>query len=242
MKKLTLVISGILAISAYFVATQPITPRLALVSSVSVLFFAIPSYFAILKLLGWRRGFVLLTIIGLFALFIESLAIKTGFPYGEFVYKDVLGNKIFGLTPWTVAFAYPPIVLLAYWYGRRRAKSVRNILVIATFTAVSIDLVLDPAAVKLGFWYWPGGGIFYSVPLINFLGWILTSYIAVSLIHAFLQKIPTSKLQSIAYSGLATVWFWTCVNVWLGHIWPSFVGLLVTGIFIRNIRGRKGIL
>lgn len=242
MKKLTLGISTILALSAYFVATQPITPRLAVVSSISVLFFALPSYMAVVKLTGKKRGLALLAILGFYALFIESLAIKTGVPYGEFVYKDVLGNKLFGLTPWTVAFAYPPIVMLTYWFARSRSKTIWHVLTTATLTAVAVDLVLDPAAVRLGFWYWPSGGFFYGVPLVNFLGWILTSLIAVSILHYFIKDIPTKKLTGLIYSGLLVLWFWTWVNIWLGHIWPSVVGLALTGIFVRYIRGRKGIL
>lgn len=242
MNKKALGISIILAISAYFVATQPITPEMALVSSVSVLFFAYPSYRAVLQLQGKKRGLALLALIGLYALFIESVAIKTGFPYGDFVYKDVLGNKIFGLTPWTVAFAYPPIVMLAYWFGRNRASNTRHVLGIATLTAVAIDLVLDPAAVRLGFWYWPSGGFFYNVPLVNFVGWVLTSVVAVALIHYFMKRVPTKKLTALAYSGLMVLWFWTFVNIWLGHVWPSVVGMVLTYVFIRNIRYRKGIL
>lgn len=242
MKKLALGISGILAINAYFVATQPITPKLAAVSSISVLFFALPSYMAVIKLTGKKRGIALLAILGMYALFIESLAIKTGIPYGDFVYKDVLGNKLFGLTPWTVAFAYPPIVLLAYWFGRTLYKSTWQILITAPIAAVAVDLVLDPAAVRLGFWYWPGSGFFYGVPLVNFLGWILTSLIAVTILHYFLKDIPTQKLTGLVYSGLLVLWFWTCINIWLGHVWPSVVGLALTGIFVRYTRGRKGIL
>jgi bisanhydrobacterioruberin hydratase len=242
MKYITLSISGILAGSAYFVATQPITPQMALVSSISVLFFAIPSYRAVLLLQGKKRTLALLALIGMYALFIESLAIKTGFPYGEFVYKDVLGNKIFGLTPWTVAFAYPPIIFLAYWFGRTVTKNTKKACAVATCTAVAIDTVLDPAAVKLGFWYWPSGGFFYNVPLVNFLGWVLTSAVSVYLVHAFFKRSKPSNLQGLYTSGLMIVWFWTWVNIWLGHLWPSFIGLVLMYVFIRHIRGSTGIL
>lgn len=242
MKYITLSISVLLAGSAYFVATQPITPQMALVSSLSVLFFAIPSYRAIVQLKGKKRGLALLALIGLYALFIESLAIKTGFPYGEFVYKDVLGNKIFGLTPWTVAFAYPPIIFLAYWYGRTVTTNAKKACLAAVVTAVAIDTVLDPAAVRLGFWYWPSGGFFYNVPIVNFLGWVLTSIISVFIVHTFLKHTKPSNLQGLYASGLMIVWFWTWVNIWLGHLWPSCIGLVLLAMFIRHIRGSNGIL
>jgi putative membrane protein len=109
----------VLAASAYFVATQPITPQLAIASCVSVILFALPSYLAVVKLQGRKRGLAILAVLGAYALLIESSALATGFPYGSFTYTDVLGNKVFGLTPWTVAFAYPPILLLAFAVARR---------------------------------------------------------------------------------------------------------------------------
>jgi putative membrane protein len=243
MKKITLSIATVLAISGYFVATQPITPSMAAVSSASVLLFAWPSYMAVVRLSGKKRAAVLLGLLGVYALFIESLAIKTGVPYGEFVYKDVLGNKIFGLTPWTVAFAYPPIILLTYWFARKRhaAHQTHKILFSTAFDAMLIDLVLDPAAVKLGFWYWDDGGFFYNVPLINFLGWILTASIAAALVHAILRKQKNIP-HAFAYSGLLVLWFWTWVNIWLGHTWPSVIGVVLIWVFVRFIKSKTGIL
>ncbi len=211
--------------------------------SASVLLFAWPSYLAVLRLSGKKRAAALLGLLGLYALFIESLAIKTGVPYGEFVYKDVLGNKLFGLTPWTVAFAYPPIILLTYWFARKRHNSrhTAKIIFSTAFDAMLIDLVLDPAAVKLGFWYWSGGGFFYNVPLVNFLGWILTASIAAVLVHAFLRKQKNIP-HAFAYSGLMVLWFWTWVNIWLGHLWPSVIGIALIWVFVRFIRSKTGIL
>jgi bisanhydrobacterioruberin hydratase len=240
--------------SAYFVARFPITPQMALVSSISVLFFALPSYLAVVKLLGKKSGLTLLAVIGLYALTIESSAIKLGFPYGNFTYFDVLGNKLFGLTPWTVAFAYPPIILLAYSFARtqrgrifalgcgsRPAMTTRVpgmttlTLFVATILATAIDLVLDPAAVKLGFWAWPTGGFFYNVPLVNFLGWLLTSFIGVSILHHFLKDTDLSASTTnsqpsrltkfnLKTSGLMILIFWTSVNFWLHQVWPTLIG------------------
>ena len=39
---------------------------------------------------------------------------------------------------------------------------------------VVCDLVLDPAAVRLGFWAWYDPGPYFGVPVINFLGCVLS--------------------------------------------------------------------
>lgn len=224
--------------AAYFTATQPITPRLALVSSLSVIVFALPSYLAAVKSLGKKRGLLLLAALGLYALTIESLAIHTGFPYGNFTYTDVLGNKIFGLTPWTVAFAYPPILLLTYWYARQRHTDDFKIWFSAAFGAMLIDLVLDPAAVRLGFWYWDKPGFFYGVPLVNFLGWLLSGFLgAVLLHHLWGQK--TRPTPHLAYSGLAILWFWSAANLWLEQWLPALLGIGMSAFLVRLLSSKQ---
>lgn len=240
LQKTAICIAVILLLSAYFVAKWPITPELAIVSSISVILFAIPSYRAVLTHLGSRRGLAVLFGLGLYALAIESLALSTGFPYGDFTYTDVLGNKMFGLTPWTVAFAYPPILLLTYWFARLRHTSRWKIYFSTAFDAMLIDLVLDPAAVRLGFWYWDEPGFFYGVPAVNFLGWLLTGYIGAVLLHHLWDRSVKPTL-ALAYSGLLILWFWACVNIWLGQWLSVIIAIALLAYIVPNLThdGRK---
>jgi len=220
--------------SAFFTATQPITPEMAIVSSISVILFALPTYIAIVKTAGKKRGLALLAALGVYALLLESSAILTGFPYGNFVYTDVLGNKVFGVTPWTVAFAYPPILLLAYWFARLKTDNRWKLVCLTAVAAMSIDLVLDPAAVRLGFWYWENGGFFYNVPLVNFLGWLLSGFLGAIIVHQFYY--PVKLTRPLTYSGMAIVWFWTSVNVWLMQIIPAVIGIVILFVIFRNMK------
>lgn len=223
--------------AAYFTATQPITTSMAIVSSVAVVGFAVPSYYGVLYARGKKRGLILIGAISAYALVLESSAIHTGFPYGHFVYSDLLGGKVFGLTPWTVAFAYPPILLLSYWFARQITSSRILVYTYSALCAVSIDLVLDPASVARGFWYWDVPGVYYGVPLINFAGWLLSAFLGTVILHAFLSK-KTTLPRSLAYSGLAILWFWTCVNLWLGQWIPVAVGAVQLLILCRLIQNR----
>lgn len=229
-----------LFIAAFFTASQSIDAKMSLLSSVMVILFALPSYYAVVKSQGKNHGFLLLGILGAYALLIESSALATSFPYGDFSYNGILGSKIFGLTPWTVAFAYPPILLLTYWFARKRHnKNARlKILFFTAFDAMVIDLVLDPAAVKLGFWQWKSAGFYYGVPIVNFLGWLLTGFIGAIIIHKFWNrnKVP----EALAYSGMAILWFWTCVNIWLGQLIPALIGLCVFVLLTYYLTTKRG--
>lgn len=238
-KNFVVVGAFILMVAAFFTATQPITPTMSVVSAVFVVLFALPSYYALVKTHG-RYGLYILAMLGFYALVIETLAIHTSFPYGSFIYNDLLGQKIFGLTPWTIAFAWPPILLLAYTIASRTRLnlvhkfSTFNIIGMTAIFAMVIDLVLDPGAVALGFWSWETGGFFYNVPLVNFLGWLLTGFIGASLLHIFNRNKKVSK--QYAYSGILIVWFWTWVNVFLLHIIPAVVGFALLAFFFRKIQ------
>jgi putative membrane protein len=224
-----------LFVAAFFTATEPLRPEMAIVSSVFVVLFALPSYFVIVKTKGWKRGLVVLWALGMYALVIESLAINTGFPYGNFIYNDLLGQKVFGLTPWTVAFAWPPILLLSYWFARKRHSPNEKVKILfsTAFGAMLIDLVLDPAAVALGFWNWETPGFFYEVPLINFLGWLLSGFTGAIILHWLWGRKQAPTL--LGYSGLAILWFWTWVNVFLAHIIPATIGFGLLWLFIRRL-------
>jgi bisanhydrobacterioruberin hydratase len=227
----------ILFIAAFFPATQPIDNTMSVVSSFMVILFAVPSYVVIAKILGKKFGLLLIVLLGIYALLVESTALATGFPYGNFIYNDLLGNKVFGLTPWTVAFAYPPIILMTYWFARNRHKSHIKVLLASALLAMCVDLVLDPAAVTLGFWEWVVPGVYYGVPVVNFLGWILTSFIGAGIIHLFMSKkhVPIG----FVYSGLAILWFWTAVNIWLVQLFPSVIGVMLCVLFTYQISRKK---
>lgn len=237
-KKITIIAAISLFIAAFFTATQPLRPEMAVVSSIFVIIFALPSYYAVTRTKGKKRGGIILLSLGLYALLIESSAIHTGFPYGDFIYNDLLGEKVFGLTPWTVAFAWPPILLFAYYLARnlKWSKIKGNnfeILGLTALFAMTVDLVLDPAAVYLGFWNWREPGFFYGVPLVNFLGWLLSCFIGAAILHWLWGKQKTPK--ALAFSGIAIIWFWTIANLFMLQIIPAVVGFALLYVFFRKI-------
>lgn len=236
--KIVSIVAAALFIAAFFTATQPLRPEMAIVSSVFVVIFAIPSYFAVIKSKGRKRGVAILLSLGAYALLIESSAIHTGFPYGDFIYNDLLGEKVFGLTPWTVAFAWPPILLLAFWFVKssKRLSSTESWWKVGVYTAIvamAVDLVLDPAAVYLGFWEWRTPGFYYGVPLVNFMGWLLSCFIGAIILNWLWGK---SKVhEALSYSGIAILWFWTIANIFMLQIAPTVVGFALLYVFFRKI-------
>jgi bisanhydrobacterioruberin hydratase len=205
-------------ISGFFVAKIPVVPELAIVSSVFVLVFAWPSYRAAVRWLGVKTALRLLIGLGVYALLLETLAVKTGLPYGRFSYGQKIGVLLFDAVPWTVPFSWTPLMLLGLRVAPKKIWLVALVM-------LGIDLVLDPGAVAQGFWTYASPGAFYQVPLSNFFGWLLSGTIGAWLARWLAREINWHDApKELATSGLLSLGFWTSVCFFMGLWIPALLG------------------
>ncbi len=229
-----------LEVSAFFMVNVPLPPWSYWFSGLNVILFAAPAFWATRRWLGWTDAIVLWAILGVYALLIETSAIFTGFPYGHFGYSELLGTKLFGVTPWTVFLAWTPLIIGAYAIARVCFGNAVLRIVATTVIATTFDLVLDPGAVRLGFWKYADNSGFYGVPLSNFLGWLVTGAIAAVLIEVFLSKVkPLLRAPvQLASSSFLIVFFWTAISVFGAMVWPAAIGIglvaLLVLFWVRN--------
>ena len=209
----------------FLVAKIPVRPELAFVSSIFVVVFALPSYLAVLRWLGARNGARLLIALAVFAILLESFAVATGFPYGRFVYGEKIGAKVFDLVPWTVPFAWSPLLLTSMAIARRWARQPLTMAVLSGLLLVLIDMVLDPAAVAQQFWTWQHPGVYYQVPISNFIGWFCSGVVG-SLLFQRLAGAENLQLPPLNFlsSGFLILCFWTSVCFWTELWFPAVLG------------------
>ncbi len=215
-----------LATGAFFMANVQLPEWSFVISSINVLLFAVPSFWALRMWLGWTDAAKLIVILGFFALGVETFAIYTGFPYGHFGYSQHLGYKLFGQVPWTVAFAWTPLLLCAYTAARDLFVSRLRRVLFSAFLLVVFDLVLDPGAVLLGFWQYPAGGLYYGVPLSNFFGWAFSGIVGSAIMEAatsFFKPLLPPPVQ-IGSSAFFIVFFWTALAAFGGLAVPAAIG------------------
>lgn len=200
------------------------------VSAVSIILTACPAIWAAARWLGRRDAFILFAGLAILGLTIETFAIITGAPYGHFGYSDLLGHQLFGYTPWTVAFAWPPLVLAAYAVSGSILSGPVFRVAAAAIILTAADLVLDPGAVRLGFWQYDSGGAFYGVPLSNFAGWLLSGALGALLLEAFVYwRKPLLPIPSqLVLSGLLSLVFWTAIATFSGMAAPAVLGACLT--------------
>ena len=134
-----------------------------------------------------RRATLALGVLAAYTYAIEYVGATTGVPYGTFEYGVALGPMLAGVIPLALPLFFLPLVLDGYLLADRVRDRfglpgwIRPVAGVAAILA--IDLVLDPAAVALGFWAYAGGGPLYGVPLSNFAGWLLSASVAVALVE-----------------------------------------------------------
>ena len=223
-----------LEVSAFFMVNVRLPPWSHWLSGLNVFLFAVPAFWATRRWLGWTDTVVLWAILGVYALLIETSAIFTGFPYGHFGYSELLGAKLFGVTPWTVFLAWTPLIIGAYAVARIFFSNTILRIVLTALIATAFDLILDPGAVRLGFWKYAGSGGFYGVPLSNFAGWLVTGSIAAILIEVFLSRIkpllPTPV--QLASSAFLIVFFWTAIAAFGAMLWPTVIGIVIVIVLV----------
>ena len=134
-----------------------------------------------------RRAGAALGLLIAYTYAIEYVGATTGLPYGEFSYEVSLGPMLLDTIPYALPLFFIPLVVNSYLLcllllGERAGSAAVRIPAVAA-TVVAVDLVLDPAAVALGFWSFEAGG-FYGVPLLNYAGWALSAIVATVLIDA----------------------------------------------------------
>ncbi len=102
----------------------------------------------------------------------ELFGVQTGILFGDYQYGRVLGPKIWG-TPLMIGVNW---ILLAYCAG----VTINHIAahwhwiakgIVASLLMVGLDLLIEPVAIRYGFWSWAGN----EVPLRNYVGWFLVA-------------------------------------------------------------------
>jgi putative membrane protein len=179
-----------------------------------------------------RRAGVALAALTAYAYGIEFVGLRTGLPYGEFSYDVALGPMLGGDLPLGLPVFFLPLVLNSYLLcllllgDRAENPLLRVPTVIAA--VVAVDLVLDPAAVGLGFWSYDAG-VYYGVPLTNYGGWVLSATVAALLVDAAFDRAALlARVRSCAYlldDLVSFVLLWGAINVFFSAWVPVGVAL-----------------
>jgi bisanhydrobacterioruberin hydratase len=187
-----------------------------------------------------RRALSGLALLALFTWGIEIVGVRTGLPYGEFAYQTALGPMLFDLVPLGLPVFYFPILLNSYLLALLflRTPSLPRRFGLTLAIVVTLDLILDPGAVALGFWAWDVPGAYYGVPAINYLGWLLSGSVAVAILQlSFDHGAVLDRLDSCGFlldDLVSFLLLWGLVNGYFGNWVPLALALGLVVVLLRS--------
>jgi len=152
--------------------------------------------------IGWRRTALFTAIAWAVAFAAEYSSTRNGIPFGFYSYIPATKGRELWISnvPFmdSLSFTFLAYVSfsLAQWLrlpsgaGTREVKEVRRswpVLGLTAFLFMLIDVVIDPLALRGDRWFlgkiyeYPSPGIYFGVPLTNFLGWGVVGFVVIAL-------------------------------------------------------------
>lgn len=132
---------------------------------------------------------LLLLVSFLLGFFAEMLGVQTGYLFGNYSYGSAMGPKLWGV-PLTIGLNW---MILTYCSAEIVQKFMKPSIVrpiVGASLLLLFDYMLEPAAIKLGYWSWEGG----TIPFFNYATWFAIGFI----LHLFYEKYHKGSNNHVA--------------------------------------------
>ena len=134
------------------------------------------------------QAFLMAVVVGMTT---EMIGVNTGLLFGDYAYGEVFGRKLFGV-PVLIGINWFCIVyashVVAKKFNNTTIKGKLSVALLAASIATAFDWIMEPVAMKLGFWNWSDG----TIPLFNYVSWFVISF-AVSIAFGYLKIQANNK-------------------------------------------------
>lgn len=198
--------------------------------------------------LGRRRAALFAFLTWLTAFLAEYSSTRTGIPFGLYHYTGATrGQELYlANVPFMDSLSFTFLAYGAFslarlvagkWPGRIRLAFWSGLFVML------IDMVIDPLAVRGDRWflgkifYYPQGGLYFGVPLSNFVGWAVVGWVGVGsyLMMAGRRGLRTNDPRwGVALYSL--VWaFSLTMTWWIGEPALLLAGLALSLVFVVTV-------
>jgi len=155
---------------------------------------------------GWKDALALFSICVVITFVMENIGSLTGFPFGHYHFEVGADLPHVGLIPVIVGplwfgMGYFSWVLAGTLLGAPvRPCGKFEILawpIVAAFIMTQWDVVMDPPLSTISkAWIWHDGGAHFGVPLSNYAGWLLTSWLFYQAFALYLNNRHSASARS----------------------------------------------
>jgi putative membrane protein len=174
-------------IAAYLLLTGILAPWVDLPTFGNVGFTLVLTLFALVHCTatqGLRRTLLFFALTAVVSYALEETGVRTGLVYGHYHYSDMLGTKL-GSVPVLIPLAWFMMIYPSWIVARAILRGIDTTTwpaivaqaLVAAITTTAWDTVMDPGMSASGNWVWEQGGAYFGVPLLNYAGWLLTTFI-----------------------------------------------------------------
>ena len=135
---------------------------------------------------------------------VELIGVHTGYLFGAYHYDNNLGIKFFKV-PLVIGLNWGLLTAVTASLANRFFVNEKVKIISGALLMTLFDVLMEPVAVKSGFWTWTKG----EIPLYNFICWFLVSILLQGIFFKFkLQE--TNKVYDVLFI-LMTVFFITLI-------------------------------
>ncbi len=211
-----------------FVAAGLLPVQLEWIASVIIFLVGVTTFLSELRYRSLLANCILFVLLLGLAFLVEFVGVTTGFPFGSYLYTDVLGFRVMDV-PIAIAFAWYATVMntrrIAEWI--QGDVSPLRIAFVAAILTLALDLVLEPTAAFIkSYWTWNAG----VVPPQNYVSWFMLGFLAVFVLAAFeshhrRKRVQGAQLTALALFGLQFLLF-AATNTSHGFLTTTVVSLM----------------
>src|SRR6476660_6264619 len=217
-------------------------------------------------LLGWRRTSAFLLVSWVTAFLCEFSSTRIGVPFGFYYYNgSTLGEELYiADVPFMDSLSFTFLLFASYCLAlvfvllsdqplspyRLRLlldpaiRTAWPALVLTAAFLAFIDVVIDPVALRGDRWFlgliygYPTPGLYFGIPLANFVGWAIVGLIALSVYNLLDRRLPpfsrpmatdgvtTDLLLGVAlYYGVLI--FNLVMTFWIGEFLLGLAGIMI---------------
>jgi uncharacterized membrane protein len=185
---------------------------------------------------------------------IHSIGMRTGMPFGPFVYTREAGPQIFNTLSWSVPFIWVIAILNSRGVARLILRPWRKLRVygfwligLTTALTLLLDLGLEPFATQTRhYWLWLPTKLpinWYGAPASNFLGWLVSTLLILAFTTPSLIKKKPVKSASdyhplIVWNLLNALFITSAIarHFWLGAAISAAAGISAIVFAVRGAR------
>ncbi len=176
----------------------------------------------------------------------EFIGVNFGLIFGHYYYNPALSPFFFGTVPVMTVISWAIIIYMSYtitniilrgFTGTKPNIHTQRILLVIPLIiilsaidgmiAMNLDMILDPvtASHQLAGWFWIGGGPYFGIPISNFVGWFLVTFLAMILFRSY-ESVKRSNNQFPIGSLLISI---TIVSLYVMYFLTYAIEALLIG-------------